>query len=82
VGRPKFKPGDIVEVSYLDLTSDVVGELKDAALSLGACTGYYHGEITSHGCKCTILSVTKWATGDRDGWHAIPTMLIKKIELV
>ena len=76
-----MKPGDLVEVHYLDLASECAGHHRNAELMTARCPGYFVAYRKFHGVRTLVLADLQPDGDDweHSGWHAIPANLVLEI---
>ena len=78
-----MKRGDLVEVHWVDITEDSVGEPKDAKLCVRKSAGYFWGRRSSRGIKCLVTTTTiDPREAEESGWCIYPAACVRDVNVI
>lgn len=80
----KLEKGDLVEVHWVDITEDNVGDPADAEVSLRISIGYFLERKDSRGVPCIVTTTTldSGISLTQSGWCIYPEGNIKEINVI
>jgi hypothetical protein len=82
---PKLKPGDMLKITWWDIVSDAIGDMKDAEPALCVTLGHfwkYKGRGPSRSLVVGLTLFPKEDDSEPRGWDVYPVGCIEKIEVL
>lgn len=82
---PKLNPGDMLRITWWDIVSDAVGDMKDAKPALCQTLGHfweYRGRGRSRSLVAGLTVFPKEAQEEPRGWDVYPVGCIEMIEVL
>jgi hypothetical protein len=79
----RLKPGDRVEVTFVDLAGAVGDDSTDATVPVGRSMGYFSAIKSVKGIRTLVLETTAWdEKGFGTGWSTYPMDIVRKVEVM
>lgn len=75
--------GDLIDVQWVDINEDPVGDPVDAAVLPRLSVGYFWGLAESHGVKCLVTTTTMDKDGsEQSGYCIYPLSVVLRIRSI